>query len=45
MYTPLYHRFFKKDINRDKKSGKISTEDFTMLKEIMSALLKDEALR
>jgi len=44
MYTPLYHRFFKKDINRDKKSGKFSTEDFTMLKEIMSALLNDEAL-
>lgn len=30
MYTPEYHRFFKKDIERDKKSGKFSTEDFTV---------------
>lgn len=44
MYTPEYHRFFKKDIERDKKSGKFSTEDFAALKEIISALLNDEAL-
>ena len=44
MYTPLYHRFFKKDIDRDKKSGKFLTEDFTALKEIMSALLNNKAL-
>ncbi|MGZ8545911.1 MAG: type II toxin-antitoxin system YafQ family toxin [Sulfuricurvum sp.] len=44
MYTPEYHRFFKKDIERDKKSGKFSTDDFTVLKEIMSALLNDEEL-
>lgn len=44
MYTPEYHRFFKKDIERDKKSGKFSTEDFTVLKEIISSLLNDEEL-
>ena len=44
MYTPEYHRFFKKDIERDKKSGQFSTEDFTLLKEVMSALLSGETL-
>jgi mRNA interferase YafQ len=44
MYTPEYHRFFKKDIERDKKSGQFSTEDFKLLKEVMSALLNDEIL-
>ena len=44
MLTPLYHRFFKKDIDRDKKSGKFSTEDLIVLKDIMSALLNNEAL-
>jgi mRNA interferase YafQ len=44
MYIPEHHRFFKKDIERDKKSGKFSIEDFTILKEIMSALLNDEEL-
>ncbi len=44
MYTPKYHRFFKKDIERDKKSGQFSTEDFTLLKEVMSALLSGETL-
>ena len=44
MYTPAYHRFFKKDIERDKKSGQFTTEDFTLLKEIMSAILNDEIL-
>ncbi|MFW9619603.1 MAG: type II toxin-antitoxin system YafQ family toxin [Sulfurospirillum sp.] len=44
MYTPEYHRFFKKDIERDKKSGQFVAEDFTLLKEIMSAILNDEIL-
>lgn len=44
MYTPEYHRFFKKDIERDKKSGKLSVDDFTLLKEIMSTLLNDDVL-
>ncbi len=44
MYTPEYHRFFKKDIERDKKSGQFSAEDFTLLKEVMSAMLNDEIL-
>ena len=35
MYTPEYHRFFKRDIERDKKSGQFSAEDFTLLKEVM----------
>lgn len=39
MYTPEYHRFFKKDIDRDQKSGKFSPDDFALLKEIMSMLL------
>ena len=44
MYTSEYHRFFKKDIERDKKSGQFSTEDFTLLKEVMSLLLSGEVL-
>lgn len=44
MYTPEYHRFFKKDIERDQKSGKFSTDDFSVLKEIMSSLLNDEEI-
>lgn len=44
MYTPEYHCFFKKDIERDKKSGQFVAEDFTLLKEIMSAILNDEIL-
>ncbi|MDP2076995.1 MAG: type II toxin-antitoxin system YafQ family toxin [Sulfuricurvum sp.] len=44
MYAPEYHRFFKKDIEREKKSGKFSTEDFTLLKEIMTALLHEDEL-
>lgn len=44
MYAPNYHRFFKKDIERDKKSGHYSTEDFTLLKEVMSTLLDEEVL-
>lgn len=44
MYTPIYHRFFKKDIQREKSSGKFSLEDFATLKEVMSALINGETL-
>ena len=44
MFTPQYHRFFKKDIDRDKKSGKYSPDDYALLKEIMTALLNGQDL-
>jgi len=44
VYTPVYHRFFKKDIQRDKNSGKFSLEDFATLKDVMSALINGEVL-
>jgi|MTBAKSStandDraft_2_1061841.scaffolds.fasta_scaffold50305_2 mRNA interferase YafQ len=44
MYIPEYHRFFKKDIERDRKSGKFSADDFTLLKEVMSTLLDRKTL-
>ena len=40
MYTPEYHRFFKKDIERDKKSGQFVAEDFTLLKDDKADLEK-----
>ncbi|KIM11827.1 MAG: hypothetical protein KU37_02935 [Sulfuricurvum sp. PC08-66] len=44
MFTPQYHRFFKKDIERDKKSGKYSSEDFALLKTIITTLVEGNAL-
>ena len=37
-------RQFKKDIQRDQKSGKFSKEDFTELKELMGRLIEGEKL-
>lgn len=44
MFTPHHHRLFKKDIDRDKKSGKYSTDDYKLLKEVMTSLLQKEQL-
>lgn len=44
MFTPEYHRFFKKDIERDKKSGRCEGDDFLLLKEVLTSLIEGKEL-
>jgi mRNA interferase YafQ len=44
LFTPLQHRLFRKDIDRDKNSGKYKKADFEILKNVMQDLVESKPL-